>query len=382
MERVQFPLGQDFQAGQALKTFYPEYEMWRAEEVRRASFENYERMRHNFLSYEQMQMETHLGERFNVGLSRVEYEIRDGQLYGKDMDKPFIDSMKKGRDIRKIDGQLVDRDREDAEIVGFEKIQALLLNPDTPVGTMMLSVSPKGPEGSSYQKNFYDIFTVYERDGVRYVEARRYASGLKLDEYREKCKVFGGVEIDNADPAASLLANPIPVENTLSAQDLHEYLHNDHEFMDEKTFAIIKKHCEAIAKEFALALLDEPANESRHALLFNAYLNKADEIAERIKKEGVENWDKRVPIGDAYAIRREVEWYGALEVKEVMTGCGVSGGYEASKSTLTPYSVGEYSKDKYGERTFNCPECKKENTRPYNQLLTNCQHCMSAKVAC
>lgn len=31
--------------------------------------------------------------------------------------------------------------------------------------------------------------------------------------------------------------------------------------------------------------------------------------------------------------------------------------------------------DKYGSLEFDCPSCKRKNTRPYGQLIPNCQHC-------
>ncbi len=38
-------------------------------------------------------------------------------------------------------------------------------------------------------------------------------------------------------------------------------------------------------------------------------------------------------------------------------------------------------KDRYGSLEFECPSCKQKNTRPYGQLITNCQHC-GADVRC
>jgi len=38
-------------------------------------------------------------------------------------------------------------------------------------------------------------------------------------------------------------------------------------------------------------------------------------------------------------------------------------------------------KDRYGSLEFDCPSCKAKNTRPYGQLIPNCQHC-GADVRC
>lgn len=37
--------------------------------------------------------------------------------------------------------------------------------------------------------------------------------------------------------------------------------------------------------------------------------------------------------------------------------------------------TGIHSRDRYGSLEFECPSCKRKNTRPYGQLITNCQHC-------
>ncbi len=326
-----------------------------------------------FTSYIATQMETHLGERFNVSLSRYEYDVKDGKLWGKDMGGPFLNSLKKGRDYRLVHGSIVDRERESAEVEGFEKIEALLADDDTPDGTMMLSISPPGLEGSVYTHNFYDVFVARRReDGVRYVEARRYASSLVPDQYREKVSAFASIEIDETDVSASFLRSPIPIQNTLTPDDLHHYMHKEHDFMDEAEFERVKASCNVLITAYAQAVREQPKNDVLHRILFNAVLNKADDIAFNKEK-----------INVVRSVRDEVELYAFQPVREVMTGCGASGGYEIGVETMNaPFSVSTYIPDKYGERTFNCPSCKKENIRPYNKLLPQCLHCGSDKVAC
>lgn len=326
-----------------------------------------------FSSYLAMQMETHLGERFNVSLSRYEYEIQKGTLYGKDMDEPFIESLKRGRDFRLENGSLIDRKREEAEVVGFEKIQNLLADPDTPLGTMMLSISPQGGEESVYQHNFYDIFALKDRDGKRFIEVRRYASSLSIEEFSEKTRAFSPISIDKNDPAASFLEQPIAIANTLTPDDLHLYLQKENDFMDEEEFMRIKKSCKSIIEAYTASIVEQPTNDVLHKTLFNAILNKADNVASSKLDDFVPN----------YSLQEEVGLYAFAPVREVMTGCGSSGGYEVSQDKMnSPFTVSSYAIDKYGERTFNCPSCKKENVRPYNTLLPRCLHCKSDKVSC
>jgi hypothetical protein len=326
-----------------------------------------------FSSYLTMQMETHLGERFNVSLSRYDYDIQNGLLYGKDMDEPFIKSLKRGKDFRLTHGSFIDRKREEAEFVGFEKIQNLLTNPDTPIETMMLSISPQGGKESVYQHNFYDIFTLKDKDGKRFVEVRRYASSLSVEEFSEKTKAFTSIEIDDSDPGASFLEQPIAIQNTLTPDDLHSYLQKEHDFMDEKEFERIKKNCKMLIDTYTTSIVEQPDNDTLHKTLFNAILNKADDVA-----------TNNIEYLPAFpSLQDEVRSYAFAPVREVMTGCGSSGGYEVSQDKMnSPFTVASYAKDKYGERTFNCPSCKKENVRPFNTLLPRCLHCKSNKVSC
>lgn len=330
-------------------------------------------------SYIVSQMETHLGERYNVSLSKYEYQIRDGQMWGRDMNEPFIESLKRGRDYRRKNGNPVDFLREEAEVVGFEKIENELLDIKTPVGTMMLSISPRGSEESTYQHNFYDVFTVKKNhEGKRFIEARRYTSALGTNDYKEKLSIF--TERKFEDNAADFLANPIKITGVLTPDDVHKYLHQEHKSMDESSFAVIKEVCRRRIEEYSRSIIEQPDNEHLHKMIFNTILNKADEIVDRIEKDGGKMFLSYELNTD---LRTDINRYAFREVKTVTTGCGISGGYETAKQeTGSPFTVSDYGKDKYGERTFNCPSCKKENVRPYNALLPRCQHCNSTEVAC
>jgi hypothetical protein len=46
--------------------------------------------------YRRRQIETHIGERLNTLLSRTEYKLKDGQIFGKGENEPFINVIKAG----------------------------------------------------------------------------------------------------------------------------------------------------------------------------------------------------------------------------------------------------------------------------------------------
>ncbi len=349
-----------------------------------SSYESYRKRRDALISYNTDQMITNLGERFNVLLSNYEYDIKDGQLWGKDMDEPAIDSFVRGRDYRREHGKQVDFGREEAEVIGFKKIQDIMTDETTPEGTIMMSVSRPGRAGSTYEHNFIDFHTKKTgKDGRVYMESQRVSSGLTESETLDKISAFAKLDIDENDVAASLLEQPVMITEGLSIEDVRFYLYRDHDYMDERAFEVIKNSVSHLTAEYAKSLVVRPDDRNYHRILFNTILNKADEVAEGIKIDGIDLWRNRIPISTEYYVKQEIENYGYNEVKEIRAGCGVSGGFDI-ELTESPLSVSEYGtkKDKYGERSFKCPACNKENVRPHNKLLSHCQHCRSTEVAC
>jgi len=171
-------------------------------------------------SYISRQLDTFLGERLNVLLSKNKYEIKNNLIYGEDMEDSFIEVMKRGIEYReRLDGEnRVDRKREEAEVTGFLKTQEVMCNPQTSVGTMMLSISPQGGKDSLYQHNFYDICTLRQAQGKRFIEARRYSSALSTDEYKDKLKPL--YHMVNALDDAYFLSHPVKIDNSFQRLSL------------------------------------------------------------------------------------------------------------------------------------------------------------------
>lgn len=313
-------------------------------------------------SYISRQIDTFLGERLNVLLSKTKYEIRNNLIYGQDLEEPFIEVMKRGVDChRRAEGEnRVDKKREEAEVEGFSKIQEVICNPDTPVGTVMLSISPQGGKNSLYQHNFYDIFTLKEENGKRFIGSRRYSSALAIKEYKDLLSPlsFMGNILDDAD----FLSSPIKVENVFfeNADQIHSYLHKHHEFMKVEEFERVLQACERLKQEYI---------RMRNPRILDAIQNKADIEAGFVKGKG---------RGITLTIDQEIDILGGQSVRKVASGCGPSGSV-----SMSPFSVSDFAmEDKYGNREFRCPECKKINRRPKDGLIKNCKHCGSNKVAC
>src|SRR3990167_9979850 len=79
-------------------------------------------------------LETMLGERFNVEISQVIYQIRNNQLISPLHDEPFLDVVRLGQRYRQENGS-DETERELAEVEGFERLQQIIAMSDDPVSS-------------------------------------------------------------------------------------------------------------------------------------------------------------------------------------------------------------------------------------------------------
>jgi len=92
-------------------------------------------------------------------LSHENFDVKKGQIYARNGREPFVEVIKKGKGLQEKLLKSYDYEREDAEVVGFEKMEQILTDSKTPEGSMVISISPPGGAESSYRQNFYDVFT-------------------------------------------------------------------------------------------------------------------------------------------------------------------------------------------------------------------------------
>lgn len=351
--------------------------------------EEYKRQKEELDNYTSQNLITCLKERFNVLLSRINYDIKDEKICREGSDEPFMDIMKRGRDYRKRHGNPIDWEREQVEVLGFEKIERVLADSKTSPETMILSISPRGEKGSTYTHNFYDIFVLKEKNGKRYIEAKRYSSALSNTEYLNAIKILTDKSNLPEDPDdAYFLSSPVVVKGK-DPDSLHKFLHREHGVTSEEKFNTkILPHANQYIDEYINALNENPEDIYRRNLTFNAILNVVDE-AEDNHKSG-----KVVPV-DVYTKDRNyflagIRRYGRRGVRRKKTGCGISAGLSLGnletaidRIMKSAFSVSEFGmKDRHGHLTFICPSCNKENTRRMNELLTACQKCGSKAVSC
>jgi hypothetical protein len=371
---------------QRVVAFEPEFERTRAINLHENGGE-----RERFNAYVRRQLETHLGERFNVLLSTTRYEIRNNQIFGENMDESFMDVLIRGRNYRRLHGDPIDFDREDAEVFGFAKIETALAASDAEVGTMMFSISQPGIEAevvgqpeSIYKHNFYDIFTLQEDEKGRYIEARRYSSGLSLAETTDKLIRAEMLPKDAKPTAEEFLANPIGINPKTSlfntADRVHAFLHREHQYLPKDIHDNAIRMVQSLISRYADSVENDPLNARAQNLYLNATLNGFDmavEVASEQNSASV-NAMHAYALETMFSSRSSVDMLGNKSVRVVATGCGPSGGF-GDKGENSAFSVSEFGlgHDKYGDRTFPCPNegCGKIITRPNNELVENCPYC-------
>lgn len=331
--------------------------------------------------YIRKQLETHIGERFNVLLSTVRYDIKNGHLYGQNLNEPAVEVFARG--VGRDGSTAEDLSRERAEVLGFSQINNDLASPNAKVGDKWLSISPPG---GSYQHNFYDTHILKEDANGRYVETRRYSSGLDIQKTVQMLKSAGLVDDSyQANPEYSL-SHPIKIEadnaRFKTPDSIHQYLHKKHEYTSEEDFAEIIKICTPLITSYTNTLVNNPYDVKAQLLNYNALLYTA-ELAFDAKKAH----DQRLLRGlilkaeFSYPSRQEIEIIGRRPIRQAMIGCGFSAGFNVGgqETIYSPFSVADKGADKITQEQTTlcctCPFCEKQVEAKIGGGKISCPKC-------
>lgn len=328
------------------------------------------RIRHN--------LETNLGERFQVELSQVTYQLVNGRLKSDEHDEPFLEIVKHGQRYRQENGS-GDIEREMAEVAGFERVSQILTDPDF-TDAKIIVISPRGNQDSIYQHNFFDIYQAFaeDEDGPRSIRSivtmTRYASNATYEEFRqaaEQIDPFNNLPQDPTD--ADFLKTPLITYQ--ESAGIAKIMHQDEKAMTRKDLQkLITKVTPLID-----AYIKTPSLKT-----YNAILNFADAII--FAESDTDKYRVLQSLQNPALTCTEglIHLYGNLPVRPVAAGCGLQGGFGQSASlTLvnSPFSVSEFGaktssfEDQYGTLEIHCEECGATYNRTPGQLEKNCRHC-------
>lgn len=287
-------------------------------------------------------LQTMLGERFHVLLSKMTYDIRNGQLFSPNHpNEPVLEVFKRGQQYRKENGSsLEDQEREQAEIDTFSALQDKFCDPRTPEGTMQIVVSRPGKnlpgqKPSEYQHNFYDVYMKFNNT----VLYRRYSSALTAQETFAKMLKLNpwyamperGSDPDFIPDDVYFLKHPIyldpKVNPNLTSDAIHASFHKEHEFMQEDQYSYILAACQGYIDAYIRIVSQNPTDRKMRNLAYNALLNRADEVAQTFKRTqergGIGSYDRQWALQPTDA---QLVMMGSKAVREVTTGCGRAGG--------------------------------------------------------
>ena len=326
--------------------------------------------------YTKQQLEAHVGERLNVLLSTVRYDIRNGHLYGENTNEPAIEMFVRG--VGRDGSTVEDLAREKAELFGFSQIDAYFTSPNVRVGDKMLSISP--PSGS-YEHNFYDAPTLREDESGRYVEMRRYSSGLDVRQTVVMLRNAGLVDEDYQANPEYTLAHPIEIATNnfqfKTADDIHNYLHASHEYASQEDHAQILKICMPLITSYVNTLANNPYDVRSILLNYNALLVQVDSTWDAIKNNDQRMIQALLYRAAFYSLTPEdIEIMGMQKAKMMMIGCGASGLFsvadkglnitpEKTKLCCTCPFCSQKVEAEIGGGIIKCPSCKR--TAPYSK---------------
>lgn len=316
------------------------------EEFSRRKNQTDKRTKHN--------LETMLGERFNLLVSKIEFTIENNLLINVEHDEPFLEVIKRGQKYREVNGSQEVK-REKAEVEGFKKVQQLLTDPQYEDAKIIV-ISPKGKNNSMYQHNFFDV---YEKQGDKII-MHRYASTSSWTEFHKGADII--------DPFNSLSASPIDANFIANPQvtymDENEILGNlnlDLEAMAEDEYQRLIDSITELKLNYVNALASGDFELAKK--IFIATLNYSDEIVLKAK-----NYDSRSTLLTQNPIAI-ISAYGMIQPRTVLAGCGL-------QEIFANQSAGSFLSNLYPESVANFATCRQCNTK------NNHFHCPQNKGGC
>lgn len=279
--------------------------------------------------------------------------------------------------------------REVAEGVGFAKLEEELLERE--VGTMAIWVSPPGSEDEGYGEYSFTFLAQSEMgESGKRVRMIPYRNEYTIEQHNEYLSKITKTDVAFQNDT-QFLASPFIIEASggiQSPEDILSEIGEKEEFensWNEDFYYKARPLIQYFINLVELNASDEELIEAKCAIENYAIAYKEDREVELFSGEEKNLKNNAMDYGKSLAYG-----WGRIEPPKVKGSCptgimetngaitGTSGDFLPSQfhnsSNLLP--------DRYGERTFNCPSCQRENVRPVETLLPNCLHCKKAIPRC
>ncbi len=294
---------------------------------------------------------TLLGERLQVEMTFDDLNIINGRLYSPRFKEPLGEVLARGVELRRKVGS-PDGEREVAELEGWKFIEKTMVNPATPIGTKIISLSaPSDQPGSPYKKRFIDEFMVaVNESGQRSVLRIRnnvnfdtnnyinFAQKMDPDFFEE----YSGQPLDAyllSHPKISREEVPPSARQGMSVEKFNRIMEATAYFRERHLHELF-----AAEKDFDWGRVIQTHNE---------LINATDKLTAPSVKQPV-----------SYLPSQEVLLAINLS-KQVIGGCGLSGIFEINQKgnqVATQNSVAQFGEQSSWEyHTGECVVCKTKN---------------------
>ena len=336
-------------------------------------YAEYERKRIQFEQAIRRNLETALGERFNVEISIVNYQLIDGQLKSDEYDEPFLDRIKRGQRYRQLLGSREVK-REKAEVLGFARLEQLLPQISDTGSEKIIIISPQGDADSVYQHNFFDFYQKIEPDKVK---MSRYTSSSTLEDFGEAAKILG-LEQPNGEKLNDAFFLSHPIVTGLPREQIIELFHPQEDTMPYDEYQTLILAITPLINKYIEVLKRGDDDESKD--LYRIILNVADEFV--LNPQTRKHLARRLytPSELAFWV---IPQFSTHPVRFVAGGCGpqtldFSNSNYLSYTNSLPFSVSEYGNStcpdcQGAENHFHCPGCGSQIES--GKGITKCPHC-------
>lgn len=288
--------------------------------------------------------------------------------------------------------------------------QNFFLSPETPDGSMVVITSPMGETGlrtdSGEAIRYPDsYFFVMQKNGES-IDGFTLKTSFNMQECREAIYQLSGRVLPVDAPVedyVSAIAKINPDKSIKNASDFVRVLQTIRpEFAFESQETNTKASWDSVYEDIASSdrLYDYNEQTTRIISDFEIYCMMGGHTRDDLQKATAAtllrlselfylNEESKKVSGDMIAgvplspVFPTTSSFGMIfhEIAK-RPGCAGGGLSSTSVDSLSPLHAFSSETDKYGSLKFECPTCKRTNTRDRNQFMSHCRHCGSDSVSC
>lgn len=333
------------------------------------------------------QLEKMLGERFRIRSSQVEYFVEEGILKSPDYGEPVIERYEKGQRFLAENGS-TETEREQAEVDCMRQLEKIFSEGELREGEKVLVASAKGPKGSFYNDNYFDV---YEQKGNKIIMSRYHSTHNYDGFFRAAQAANPHLNWPRPEQLDAAYFFKRPIVTMLSTEQILEIFAVDHNTQPEKINQEIKETCDSYTSHYIRILVETPYEIEEIKMAINTIFNVADETEIKTRQRawaGVES----LQYPQFASVEAAVNFYGSQPVRIVHFGCpGGQRGFSINQPDFLrnlAFSLGassvvdfaEASTQNTGEKTLNCkcPFCGMQVEAIISSGKISCPQCQNS----